>query len=812
MTNASAWRSLRRAPVYAIAMWLTLCLGIGSVATMFAVLHGVLLAPLPYAESERLVDIRLEAAEHRLGLAPGLQLGWARHARSLDGIGLYRTGSSNLRSPGEGADAESVTATWVSASLFPLLRVAPLFGRTFSADEERRGGPNAVILSEAEWRSRFDASPDVLGQTLVVNDASRVIVGVMPAGFAFPSAATRVWLPVKRVDDTTLGDFFHAGVARLAPGAGIAQAQAELAALLPRVAQEFPRLATGAATASWLAEVQPRPVVQGLRERLTDDIAGMLWMLAAAAALVLLVAWANAANLMLVRADAGQLELAVRRSLGASRWRIASHFLREALLLGVAAGAFALLAAQAAVRALVAFGPAGVPRLETLDVGAAGAGFVALVTLASVLLCAAVPALRGERASLARRLVDGARGQSPGRSRQRLRAGISVLQIAVALAVSIGSALLLRTAQRLAETDPGFDARDVTTLRTLLPYARYRDADMLAFHARLTAQVTALPGVQAAGLVLQLPLAGGAPPEQRFRPEGAPGTLTLPVNIVGNGYFAAMRIPLLAGRDFKPLDQAPSAELIVSRRAAALLFGEDEAAAVLGRRLKLADDDPGHTIIGVVDDVRDQDLASAPSALVYRPQALARVAGQEPGPRPSLTLVVRSRESPAAVVAAVRRIVRALDPSVPLFDVRTLDAVLDASTARLTLMLTLMGAAAAITLAIGGIGLYGLLAYLVALRTREFGVRVALGADPRRVARMVIARGLALAACGVCLGFVLHALAAPFLRAFLHGVSASDPATLALATLVVVATAALASWLPARRAARVDPMLALRAE
>ena len=812
MISPHAFRSLQRTPVFTIAVILTLVLGVASVGSMFAIVHGVLLAPLPYGNPDRLVSVGLQSAElRRMSQAPGLYFTYERFARRLEGVGLYRTGSTNIRTSGDGA-AESVIATWVTASMVPLLRVPPLLGRSFNADEEIRGGPNAVILSESEWRTRFGAATDVIGKTLIVNDAAREIVGVMPARFAFPTAATRVWLPAKHTDSATVGDFIYSGVARLAPGATPEQAQTELADVLPRMAELFPRLQSGASTTTWLDQVKPSPVVLPLRDELTGGIAQTLWMLAAAAGLVLLAAWANVANLVLVRADASQHDLAIRKALGASPLRLATHFLGESVLLGATAGVLALLVANAAVRALVAFGPTDIPRLAELGVGLTTTGFIALVSIVGVVICAAVPTLRVRRGSLSRDLHDGARGQSTGKSRQRLRATITVLQIAVALVVSVGSALLLRTAHRLYEVHPGFDASEVTTLRILLPNASYSGSTTVGFYARLTELVGQVPSVRAAGLTLKLPLGSGWTLQQTFQSEGEGRTPPLPVNVVGNGYFAAMKIPLLAGRDFRPLEEEQSADIIISQLAAATLFGDPNGVATVGKRLTLAPSGPTYTIIGVVGDVRNDDLTTAPSELIYRPQVVPVDPSVEPEPRASMVLVVRTSGPAGAVVPAIRQIVRDLDPAVPLFEVETMSDVVRASTARLSFTLTLMAAAAVITLLLGAIGLYGLMAYMVALRTREFGVRVALGADPRRIARLVVARGLALTACGVALGFVLYAIAAPFLQAFLYGVTVTDPVTLAAATLVLVATASLASWLPARRAARVDPAEALRAE
>lgn len=813
MAIRPAFRSLKRAPVFTLTVVLTLAVGLAAIGSMFAVVYGVLLAPLPYGEPDRLVSLRMQTAESgEMGQPPALQVTYAQRAQTLDGVGFYRTGNSNLWIEGSDAGADSVVATWITASMMPLLKATPLLGRSFTAEEEVRGGPDAVILSESEWRSRFHAATDVIGRTVMVNSVSRQIVGVMPARFAFPTSATRLWLPAKRSDDATVGEFSYTGVARLAPGVDVEQARHALAAALPGMADAFPRLESGVPTATWLADVRPAPIVEPLRDYVTRGIGRTLWMLMAAAGLVLLVAWANVANLLLIRADARQPELAVRAVLGAGRLRTALHVFTEALLLATAAGALAWLLIAGAVRALVAFGPVGIPRLAELVVGLPAIVFLVSVTAMGVVLATAVPLGRSWRTSLSGKLRDGGRGASTGKSGTRFRAAVTTLQIALALAVTLGAALLMRTAHHLYRVDPGFDTTQVTTLRTQLPFARYDASAAVAFYARLTDRLRELPAVHGAGLTMKLPLGSGSVLEQTFHVEPDGPTRSLPVNVVDGGYFAAMSIPVLAGRGFRRLDPEPNTDIVISRQAAATLFADPSGTASVGRRLTLAPSGLAYTVIGVVGDVRDRDLAEPPSAMLYRPLAVPTDPVAEPATQRNMALVVKSGEADDTVLPAIRRLVNELDATVPVYDVRTLRDVVGASTAQRSLMLAMMTAAAAITLLLGSIGLYGVMTYMVTLREREFGVRGALGADPGCIARLVTGQASRLTAGGLAVGFVLYALTAPFLQAFLFDVEATDPATLAGATLVVIGAATLASWLPARRAARIDPIRALRAE
>ena len=813
MSLSHSLRSLRRTPVFAAAAALTLALGIGSVAAAFAIAYGVLLDPLPFGRPDRLVSVALQSTDvRRIQQPPAIYHTYRRFARRIPELGFYRIGNANLSASDRVADPLRVTATWVTASTIPLLQVAPILGRSFTADEDRAGAPDVAVISESVWRTFFHASPDVLGKTLIVNSVPRTIVGVMPRQFMFPTADTKLWLSARLDRDVTgMADFSYSGVARLASGATPDDAQRELASVLPKVAESFPRLGTGSATTAWLEQTRPAPVVVPLREEVTGGIARTLWMLAAAAGLVLFVALANVANLMMIRADARQLELAVREALGASRLRIATHFLGESIVLTAFAGAAALLAAWGAVRALVAFGPADVPRLAELHVGVTTVAFVVAVSVVAALICTVVPTLRIQRATLSISLRDGGRGDTAGRVRQRLRATIAASQIAVALVTLAGSALLLRSFQRLGRERPGFDATNVMTIWTQLPFARYGDSASVAFYARLTESAATLPGVVAAGVTSRLPLGDGETRQLTFRRDDG-RTLSSAVVAVDSGYFATMKIAALAGPGFQRLGLQRGGDIVLSRRAVESFFGDTAADAAVGRRLSLSPSGPTYTVVGVVGDVRDHDLGTPPSPTVYMPQAVPIDRVTEPGARRTMALVVQTRGPASAIVVPVRKIVHDIDPDIPLFNVEPMRDIVRASTARLSLTLKLMSAAAAITLALGAIGLYGVMTYMVALRTREFGIRIAIGADPNQIARSVALGGMKLVASGVAGGFVLYAVVTPFLRAFLYGVTAADPFTLAGATAVLTATALLASWLPARRASRVDPTVALRAD
>jgi predicted permease len=805
-----AMRSLLRAPVYATTVVLTLALGLASMGAMFAVLHGLLLAPLPYGQPERLVGLDLVLADgSRIGAAPALHATYRRFATQVEAVALYRVGRANVAVSRDAGAASNVAVSWASASLMRVLEVPPQVGRAFTDDEDLRSGPQAVILGDAEARARFGGAREAIGQVLRVNDVPREVVGVMPPDFAFPHAGVRMWLPAKPGDDATARDFIFTGVARLAPGATQDGAQRELAAILPRLGEMYPRLGSGGSTATWIADAKPLPRLQDLRAMLTGEFAPTLWLLAAVAGLVLLVASANVANLALVRADAAARDVAVREALGAGSLRAQAPLVGEALLLGLVAAVLAGFGVAAALWALRRFGPEDVPRLAELTLVPSTVllifGLALLVSLAGGLALA-------RRGALSRRLREGAHGVSAGVARQRLRAGVAVLQVAAALVVLAGSALLLRTTHRLQQVDPGFDATGVTTFHILLPFARYGDAERVAFHARLLDRVRALPSVEAAGLVAQLPLGAGAQVEQDVRIDGETGDRRVSVNVASDDWLATMGIPLLAGRSFRTLDAQRPDEVLVSRQAAARWFGDPTGRTVVGRRLALSPGGPTWTVIGVVGDVHHAHLATAPGPTLYRPQVVAAIPATQPGPLPGMVLAVRSSGPEAPLVAAVREVVRRLDPGVPVFEAVAMTEVVARSMSRLRMLRGVVGAAAVVTLALGLLGLYGVLAFRVALRTREFGLRMALGADAGRIARSVVGGGLALVAVGSLAGLAAFAAAAASLRAAVPGVQPWDPLALAGTIVVLVAVATLASWLPARRAAKVDPAAALRAE
>jgi predicted permease len=675
------------------------------------------------------------------------------------------------------------------------------------------------MISEGQWRTRFGADPNVIGRMLLVGGVSHQIVGVMPRSFRFPSAGTELWLPLQlNPHDPFPGGFNYNAIARLRPGVTIGNAQRDFRAVLPRVVDVSPMMAPGVSTQMLLDQAKPQPVLTPMRDDVVGGSAATLWIVAGAAGLLLLVACANVANLILVRADGRQRELAVRAALGAGRSRVLAHFLTESALLAAIAGTLGLIVAALGIRALVRAGPAELPRLAEVRVNAEVVAFTLVITALIAMACSAFPAFRFGHAELATTLRDGGRGGTTGRARHRVRGALVMAQIALALVVLAASGLLLRTFQHLHEVRPGWKADHLATLWLSLPESRYpSDSARARFYARLTERIAELPGVRAVGLASRLPLAHHGENTSPIWVEGDPSAasrippLQLFVTTDG-GFFHAMGIPMLAGRTFYALDgRQRGDEAIVNRVTAGHFWHDPTGARALGKRFQTLPNGPWFTVVGVVESAHDSSLETAPAPTVYFPEAPRADTAFSQLVR-TMGLVVRTAGDAAAITPQVQGVVRALDPALPVYDVQPMTAVVQRSMAQLSFTMLIIGAAAVVTLLLGAIGLYGVIAYIVSLRTRELGVRIALGATPHAVARLVTRQGLALTGAGIAAGLVLFALLARFLRSLLFGVAPSDPVTLVAVSLALIAIAALASWLPARRAARVDPMEALRAE
>jgi predicted permease len=797
---------------------LTLALGIGATAAIFSVVNGVLLRPLPYAQSERLVGVWFRfpgLGVPQAAMSDGTYFLYRKESRVFENMGASIDGAVNLTS---GSEAERVGTAWVTASLLPTLRVPPLLGRLITPEEDRPGAAHVALISEAMWRRRFGADPRVLGRAIMVNGVSHEIVGVLPGGFHYPAPQTELWLPLA-LDEAhaTVGGFNYNTIARLKPGASVEAATADLARLLARVPERWPEVGPGLSTRDMLEKGHTSAIAHPLRDDVVGDIGKVLWVILGTVGFVLLVACANVANLFLVRAEARQRELAVRTAIGGGRPEIVRQLLGEGLVLAAGGGIVGLAFAFAGLRLLVRLGGTSIPRLDEVGVDGATLAVTAGVTLVVALLCSLLPIARYAGRDLSPLLREGGRAATQGRERQRARGALVVAQVALALVLLAASGLMARSFWSLRNTRPGFDPAHALTLRLSLPEASYKDDGAVArFYEQALARVSALPGVRAVGAVSHVPLTQDGDNHSVVWVEGVhdrPG-VTPPVDLLPSAtsdYFRAAGIPLVAGRPFAPLTgDRPVTEAVVSRAFARHWFNDTTGRAAIGRRVRRSPQGGWYTIVGVVGDVLPYSLEKPPEEAVYFP-VVGHPGQWEFTPR-TLSLVVRTTGEPTALAAAAQRAIRTLDPALPVYNLRALEEIVRRSMARTSFTMLLLGTASAVALLLGVIGIYGVVAYAVSLRAREIGVRIALGARPADVSRMVTRQGAVLAVAGVAAGLVGAAALTRFLAALLHGVSPTDPLTLGGAALTLLASALLASWLPARRAARVDPTVTLRAD
>ena len=818
-----AARALAHSPVFAITAVLTLTLGIGATTAVFSLVDGVLLRPLPFAEPSRLVEIShtLEVVGiSRADQSDATYLYYRAANHSMSGVGAYRTEAVNLGGAGDAARAERVPAARASASLFPVLGVAPLLGRTLHDDEDLGTTP-VVVIGERLWKTRYASDAGIVGRVVTIDGVAHQVVGVMPDRFAFPDEHTALWLPIG-IDParTRSAAFdFHA-IARLRAGVTAEAAQADLQALLPHVPEAFP----GRLTAPAIRLTHMRVVVRSLRDATLGGVGIALWVVFGAGAFLLLIACANVANLFLVRAEERQHDLAVRRALGAGRGAIVAEFLSEGLLVAALGGALGLALAEAGLGALRSLGSGiAIPRLGGVGVDGAVLAVAAGVTLLTALVMSVLPALRPSGPQVAFSLVQTSRGATAGRSRHRTRRAFVVVQVALALVLVTGAGLMARSFRALRSVTPGFDATRSYAFRVALPDAEYPSTGAtVAFVTRALAALSALPGVQAAGVVSKLPLDDEARSDTAVFVEDRPLAMgAMPVihqvAWATPGSFAALGIPWLEGRAFEEPDpvRAPL-EVVVTRALARRYWGDSSA---VGRQLRLAPFGPRFTVVGVTGDIHGTRLDQPPDETVYLPLVIAPGPAEANGgagparwaPR-DLAFVVRTSAPRQNVTASIERTLQSLAPTLPIYGVRAMADVVSRSTARTSFTAELLEIASLAALLVGAVGLYGVVSYMVGLRTRELAVRMALGAEPQALRRLVLGQAAAVAAFGIALGIAAAVLLTRYLATLLFGITPTDPATLVGAAALMAAVSAAASWIPARRAAATDPALALRVD
>jgi putative ABC transport system permease protein len=794
-------RMLLKRSGFTIAAALTLALGIGANSAIFSVVNAVLLRPLPFAEPDRLVYA--EAADLRDGtkggsISPPDFLDYRERNHVFEHFAAFQTLSFTITD--EASEPERITSARVSSDFFETLGVAPIAGgRAFLADEEQEGHNGVILISYGLWRRRFGADPKIVGKTLLLNGQSATIIGVMPEEFQFPRE-TELWTPIafKTPQMSVRRTHFLQAIGRLKPNVTFDQAQTEMTSIARQLEKQYPETNTDYGIG-----------LTRLPERLVGEMRQSLLLLVAAVGFVLLIACANVANLQLARGASRYREIAVRAALGASRGRVVRQLLTENILLALLGGILGLLLAIWSVDLLVAFSPENVPRVKEINIDWRVIAFTLVISLVTGALFGLIPALAASKPNLTATLKEGSRG-AMGMGRQRLRSILVITEVALSLILLIGAGLLIKSFLRLSQVDPGFKPTNVLTMQLALTRPKYpEESQRVNFFQQLIARIEALPGVQAAGIVSELPLSGQEN-DTFFTIEGKPqvafGSLENDANIriVSPDYFRAIGVPLIKGRLFTDRDKTEAAKVIIvnERFVSRYLPGEDP----IGKRLTIDFGKPWTgEIAGVIGSIRHSSLAQQePSAEMYVNYAQT--------PPFAMNLVVRAAGDPAHLTNAIRRELQSLDKDVPIYNVKTMEQRFSESAAQPRFRTLLLGLFALVALILASIGIYGVISYSVAQRTHEIGLRVALGAQTGDVLRLVIGQGIRLVIIGAALGLVGAIAVTRLMSSLLFGVTATDPMTFAGVSFLLGTVALLACYLPARRAMKVDPMIALRYE
>jgi putative ABC transport system permease protein len=796
-------RTLAKNPGFTIVAVLTLALGIGANTAVFSLVDAVLLRPLPYPESDRLFTVYQTLPQdpsQNTGVSYPNYLDWVQQNQVFESIAAARGNVLALSGRGEPTYIQTGSVT---SNYFDVFRVKPLLGRSLQSSDDALDANPVAVMSESLWRSQFGADPAIVGSAITLDQHPIIIVGIMPAYFrsSVPSAATQLWVPLRQ--DGVFSDMrgrrgghYLSALGRLKPGVTAAQAQSEMAAMEQRLADQYPNENKG-----WGIRIV------SLRADMAGNVQTALLVLLGAVGFVFLIACANVASLQLARAASRRKEIAIRVALGAGRQRLLRQFLTESALLSVIGGAVGLVLAYEALQGLIAWLPADLPRISEIHVDARVLAFGSVLSMLSGVIFGLAPTWHSTESRLAEAL-EGARGGGEGRASHRARNVFVVAETALAIVLLVGAGLLIRSFARLRQVNVGFNPAQLLTAQVGLPRAQYAKPEQwIWFYQQTLERMNELPGAQEAAVAVPLPLSDsyinlafaieGRPPRTKSESPTADFVAISP------NYFHVMQVPLLRGREFSDADSESAPKVcVISSSLAQQLFPNESA---LGRRIVIGyPADAAREIVGLVGDVKDSDLAARESAQIYVPFVQ--------NPFWAADIAVRAHGNPSALSGALREQIRAIDSALPVAEVRPMADVVGSSIAQprfRTALLSLFGAAA---LLLAAIGIYGVLAYTVAQQTREIGIRMALGANPARVLRLVLARGLRLAGTGTLIGVLAALMLTQLLNSLLFGVSATDPATFVAVAGLLLGVALLACYVPARRAMRVDPMVALRYE
>jgi putative ABC transport system permease protein len=790
-----AMRQLIKAPGFTGVAIVTLALGIGATSAMFSVINGVLLRPLPYPEAERLVHVyEILPRFGRFSVAPASFLDWRTQNTVFERLIAYNGGVGATLSDAEGA--ERLFAAAVSWDLFETLRVKPALGRGFTASEDVPGRNRVAVLSHGMWQRRFAGDPNVLGRSITLNGEPSTVIGVAPEGFSFPSRQTELWMPLAlNPANASRGGHFLAVIGRLKPAVSREQAGAEMKTIAERLAQQYPQNSANESAG-----------VIGLHDDIVGDSRSALFILMAAVGVVVLIACANVANLLLVRAAVRGKEMAIRTALGAARRRLVLQMLAESLVLSFAGGGLGLLLAYYAMAPIRTLSAGSIPRVNDVSMDTTVLLFALGTSLLTGLLFGLAPAWQASRTGVSDVLKEGGRSSTAGATGW-VRSGLLVTEVALSIVLLVGAALLLRSFARVTGVDPGFRADHVLTFRVALPNASYREPHRrTAFFDALLARLDAHPQIAAAGMIQTLPMRGDYYLSVLIqgRPAPKPGEgLSASHRVVSPDYFKALGIPLLRGRMFtdRDTDKAPMVALVDETFVERNFPGEDP----IGRGLDIGNGTDGfYEIVGVVGNVRHDGLASTPGPTMYVPH--------KQDPFSAMVMVVKTEGDPAQLSSAAREAVRGIDPALPAYAMAPLADIVSDSVAQRRFSMLLLAVFAGVALFLAAVGLYGVVAYAVNQRTREIGLRMAIGAQRGDVLSLIVGGGMKLAIIGVAIGLAGALALSGFVEAMLFDVTPLDPTSYGVTASVLLAVAALACYVPARRAMQVDPIVALRNE
>lgn len=810
-------RILRKQPGFMLIAVITLSLGIGANTAIFSVINAVLLRPLPYDAPERLVFIYNTAPGfgiEKLGLFEAEFLRLRGQARSLEHVSLY---TSTTRTLTGAEEPERISAGTTSAELFAALGAPPALGRSFSLEEETRGKDDVVILSHGFWRRRFAANPGVLGQMLTLDGRGYKIVGVLPQSFKSPlemqaERPVELWTPPGHTPAGSCCSHNFSVVAHVRAGQTVEQAQAEINTIMAGVKKDYPE--------GYPSKGIKQALIKPLQLELVGDLRRALWVLLAAVFFVLLIACANVANLQLARNEARQKEMAIRAALGAGRARILRQLLVESLLLSVIGGGLGALLAWWGIGLLPTLGDNKIPRLQEISLDTEVLGFTLLVSLLTGVVFGLAPAFQALKFDLHTAIKEGGRASASIRSRSRLRAALVVAEVALSLMLLLGAGLLIKSFWRLQQVDTGFRSEQLLTMRLFPPASTYpNDRQVAAFYETLLDRVRALPGVKDAAVTDGIPLGdggGGTVLETEGQPVESSPLNSAGWRVVSPGYFRTLGVRLLRGRFLEAGDQEQATPVAVVNETLARLHWPNQDP--LGRRIRLLNRAPEQattvflTVVGVMADVKTDDLTQAARQEVYVSlhQRTAAIDGM--GFERQMSLAVRASVEPMNLVSAIRREVGALDRNIPIHNVRTMEQILATVTAQPRFNMVLLGLFAAVALVLAAVGIYGVLSYLVTQRTHEIGIRMALGARQGDVRKMIVRQGMVLALTGVLIGVAASFAMTRLMSGLLFGVSATDPLTFSAIAFLLTLVALAACLIPARRATKVEPLVALRCE